>query len=174
MPLLEISRRWEREREGGGLPFQMKAIKTREYTCCEYPFVIKPLRLLDLEKLQIKRKSRLFSQKSEFQIMNIFKKCTDMSNIAWNILELKNCLKFKSNWASCILSDKPTDGHVGKRTRWGWNPAAGRFHTDQTQENTNDKLKGHYTGYSHRPTSQEGSTTTTPRAVVRTVSTLVS
>lgn len=39
---------------------------------------------------------------------------------------------------------------MGKRTRWGWNPAAGGFHTHQTKENTKDKLKGHYTGYSHR------------------------
>lgn len=41
----------------------------------------------------------------------------------WNILELEKCLKFNSNWASCTLSDKPTDGQLqAKKKRWSWNP----------------------------------------------------
>lgn len=85
-----------------------------------------------------------------------------MSNIAWNILELKKktCLKFKSNWASCILSDKPTDGQMQKKKKkerkkvW-LEPLPLVGHTEtENKKNTNNKPKGRYIGYLHRTTSQ--------------------
>lgn len=38
---------------------------------------------------------------------------------------------------------------------------------DRKQRNTNKELKERYTGYLHRPTSQQENTITTPNAVVR-------
>lgn len=95
--------------------------------------------------------------------MNILKN-TQICKILHEIYLRKNCLKFKSIWASYILSDEPTDGQMQKQnktktpkkpTKVGLDPLPPVGHTEtENKKDINNKPKGHYTGYSHRQTSQ--------------------
>lgn len=61
----------------------------------------------------------------------------------WNILELEKCLKFNSNWASCTLSDKPTDGQLQAKKKGGaGTPATGGSHRDRKQKEHQQQIKG--------------------------------
>lgn len=77
-------------------------------------------------------------------------------------------LKFKFNWASCILSNNPTNRQMPKKRHRGWNLLPLVSQTEnKNKNNINNKPKGHYIGYLHRLTSQEENTITTPNAVAR-------
>lgn len=71
------------------------------------------------------------------------------------------------------MSDKPTDGQLqAKKKKVELEPLPLVGHTETgNKKNTNNKSKGHYTGYLHRLRRyrKKITTITTPDAVVRTV-----